>query len=144
MKPPNFTKSKFLIVFLAWGCFAANATTQAGADQPAPAALSDNAHLVVWRAADFGTIQYLDLAIDGVKVTTLGRGEGYQALVRPGPHVLSVNSAPSGFGQTHITKHRVVLKRGQTYIFTALWETADRVALNASDAANRRYNGHWF
>lgn len=144
MKRRSFTRGIFPIIVLAWSCLVAIATSQAGADQPGRAALSDNAHLVVWRAADFGTIQYLDISIDGVRVSTLGYGQGYQALVRPGTHMISVNSASSGYGRTHITHHRVNLERGQTYIFTALWETADRVALNTSDDANRRSNGRWF
>ena len=143
MKPHNL-RTKFLILGFAWACLAASATTQAGADRPGQAELSDNAHVVVWRAADYGTIQYLDLSIDGVKVSTLGYGQGYQALVRPGKHVLSVNAAPSGYARTHVTHHRVNLQRGQTYIFTALWEEADRVALNLGNSASRRYNGHWF
>src|SRR5947207_1197436 len=91
MKTFQYNLGKLLMIAVACG-IAASATTQAGPSssssaRPNDAVFTDNARLFVWRAADFGILIYLNLFIDGVQVTTLGRNEGYEAIVRPGQHV---------------------------------------------------------
>jgi hypothetical protein len=131
MKTSQFGSGKILIIAIACS-LALGTTTQAGANGNAS---MDNANLVVHRAADFGTLIYLNLYIDGVQVTTLGLNERYEAIVRPGPHVLSIGTSPSPYGHTKFTYRRVHIHRGQSYAFTALWEGADQATLETWDGA---------
>jgi len=81
-----------------------------------------NSGLTIWRAADFGNDLGLSIYIDGIPITTLSRGEGYRAIVRPGHHQLSVTDTPSPYGKTKFTHRTIDLVPGQNYSFTALWE----------------------
>ena len=85
----------------------------------------ENANLMVWRAADFGYWITLGLYIDGQQVTGLGWNQSYQAVVRPGEHVLSLITSPSPYGKTRVSYHKVHMRPGETYKFTALWRQAD-------------------
>jgi hypothetical protein len=125
MKRSFQCRSNLLLVVVALSVVA-SATVKAGASGPISRsnAAADNAQLVVWRAADFGYWISLILYIDGVQLTRLGWNEGYQAVVRPGEHVLSIVTTPSPYGKTRVTYHRVHMKRGETYAFTALWKEA--------------------
>ena len=67
---------------------------------PASARSEDDARLVVSRAANFGTFQYLILFVDGVHVADLGLGQSYDALLPPGQHVLSVSTTPQTYRRT--------------------------------------------
>ena len=84
--------------------------------------LMGNSGLAIFRAADFGNHIGLCIYIDGVPITTLSRGEGYRAIVRPGHHRLTVTDTPSPYGKTKFTHRTVVLAPGQNYYLTALWE----------------------
>lgn len=140
MKTFQCSLVKLLMIAIAYS-FTPSATVQAGASSASSAPPNNvalragNARLFVWRAADFGTEIYLTLYIDGVHVTTLGRNEGYEAILRPGEHVFSIGTTPCPYGKTKFTYRRVNVKRGQTYAFTALWEWADYATLETSDAA---------
>jgi hypothetical protein len=136
MKTFQFNPVKLFMIAMACS-FAAGATTQAGALARDDAMVADNARLVVRRAADFGTDIYLKLFIDGIPVTGLAINEGYEALVRPGQHVLSIKTVPSFDDKTKFTYHTVTMKRGQSYAYTALWVEADRAVLVKPDAAKR-------
>lgn len=125
MKTFQHNVSKLFAIAVACS-FAVTVTVRAG---PNSGAFADNARLTVWRAADFGTIIFLNLYIDGVQVTTLGRNEGYEAIVRPGHHVFSIGTSPSPYGKTNITHRPVTVERGRTYAFTALWLGANGAAL---------------
>jgi hypothetical protein len=94
--------------------------------------------LIVARAADFGTFLYVNLFIDGVPVTTLGFGQGYEAIVRPGQHVLSITTTPLGQQRLIYRPVTVHMERGQTYAFTALWEETDLATLKTPDATLSR------
>jgi hypothetical protein len=130
-----------LLIFAIACSLAAGATTQAGAigstrSFPRDGAIvTDNARLVVRRAADFGTDIYLKLFVDGIQVTTLALNEGYEAIVRPGHHVLSIATGPSFDDKTKSTYHHVTMRRGQNYAFTALWVEADRATLVTPEVA---------
>jgi hypothetical protein len=140
MKTFQYNPCRLLMIAIACG-FVTSAVTQAAAPSwnSAPryrAALTDNAHLFVWRAADFGTLIFLQLYIDGIRVTTLGRNEGYEAILRPGQHDFSIGTTPCPYGRQKRTHRRVDVRPGQTYGFTALWQYADHAVLETSDATN--------
>jgi len=139
MKTFQCNPRKLFMVAIA--CSFAAAATAKAAEESYPtisvpsnrSLLADNAGLLVWRAADFGTYVYLKVFIDGVPVTTLSRNEGYEAIVRPGKHVLSICTGSSFKGSTRFTYRHVNMKRGQTYAFTALWLETDRATLEIPD-----------
>src|ERR1700746_3868561 len=72
----------------------------------------DDARLIVTRAANFGTFQYLILFVDGVQVADLGLGQSYDAELLPGQHVLSVSTTPQIYRRTPPTQRRVNLEPG--------------------------------
>lgn len=84
--------------------------------------LMGNSGLAVFREADYGSQNGLSLYIDGIPITTLVRGEGYRAIVRPGRHILTVTNTPSPYGKTKFTNRTIVLAPGQNYAFTAIWD----------------------
>ena len=81
-----------------------------------------NSGLTIFRGADFGNELGLSISIDGIPITTLSRGEGYRAIIRPGRHILTVTDTPSPYGKTKFTHRTINLISGQNYSFTALWE----------------------
>ena len=140
MKTSHAHPSKLLMIAIACSFLAGAATIKAGGyESTSSTPLNGNARLLVWRAADFGTFIYLNLFIDGVQITTLGRGVGYEAIVRPGKHILSVSTTPSPYGKTRFTRQNVDMRPGETYAFTALWEYADWATLEAFDPNHPSY-----
>ena len=140
MKTSHIQPSKLFLIALACSLLAGAATIKAGGyESTSSMPLNGNARLVVWRAADFGTFIYLNLYIDGVQITTLARGVGYEAIVRPGRHILSVSTTPCPYGKTRFTRQDVNMKPGETYAFTALWEYADWATLETSDPNHPYY-----
>ena len=103
----------------------------------ASARSDDNARLVVTRAANFGTFQYLNLFVDGVQVADLGLNQSYDAVLPPGQHVLSVSTTPQGYRYTAPTRRRVNAEPGETYAFTAFWKNSDQAYLRKSNGSNR-------
>jgi hypothetical protein len=87
--------------------------------------LMGNSGLMIFREADYGFWNGLSIYLDGVPVTTLVRGEGYRAIVRPGRHVLRVANTPSPYGKTKFTERTITLAPGQNYSFTAMWDVDD-------------------
>jgi hypothetical protein len=130
----NYPAEFFLVAIVC--SFFASAPVRAGA-AVSEAVYTDGARLIVRRASDFGTVIFLNLAIDGVSVTTLGRAQGYEAILRPGHHVLSIGTTPSPYGHTKFSHRGVTVKRGHTYAFTALWEGGDRAVLETSRPGDR-------
>jgi hypothetical protein len=128
MKTFQFRSAKLLMIAAA--CIvAAGLTVNAGSYSDESALGRDNARFVVRRAADFGTDIQLKVFIDGIQVTSLAINEGYEALVRPGPHILSVATNPSFTDTTKTAFRRITMKPGQNYTFTALWVEADKASL---------------
>jgi hypothetical protein len=84
--------------------------------------LMGNSGLTIFREADYGNQNGLSIYIDGVPITTLSRGEGYRAIVRPGRHLLTVTNTPSPYGKTRFTHRTINLAPGQNYAFTAIWD----------------------
>lgn len=90
--------------------------------------LMGNSGLAIFREADYGNHNGLSIYLDGVPVTTLSRGEGYRAIVRPGRHLLTIANTPSPYGKTKFTQRTITLAPGQNYSFTAIWDV-DNVTL---------------
>ena len=134
MKTFQLPHRKFIVIAIASIFVATSLTTTASPVRSISPPLHDNARLVVWRAADFGTLIYLTLFIDRVQVTTLGRNQGYEAIIHPGRHILSIGTSPSPYGKTRFTHLPVTVRGGETYKFTALWKETDRAALEPARA----------
>src|ERR1700680_1419991 len=120
----NYTSSSKLIVLLFMAAnLVATAFLQAGGGYDySRSELMGNSGLTIFRGADFGNEIGLSIALDGIPITTLSRGEGYRAIVRPGRHVLTVTNAPSPYGRTKFTHRTIDLAPGQNYAFTAIWD----------------------
>jgi len=119
--------------------FAASTPIQARAARSNSASprSEDNAHLVVARAANFGTFQYLILFVDGVHVANLGLDQSYEAVLPPGQHVLSVSTTPQGYRYAAPTRRRVNAEPGETYAFTAFWKNTDQAYLYRNGSSKR-------
>src|SRR5258708_36557735 len=125
MKILHHVSGKLIMVAIACS-FAASTPIQAGvaSSNSGSARSKDDARLVVTRAANFGTFQYLILFVDGVQVADLGLGQSYDAVLLPGQHVLSVSTTPQIYRRTPPTQQRVNLEPGETYAFTAFWKNS--------------------
>lgn len=84
--------------------------------------LMGNSGLQIFRVADYGYQNGLCIYIDGIPITTLARGEGYRAIVRPGRHLVTLMNTPSPYGKTRYTTRSLNLAPGQNYSFTAIWD----------------------
>src|SRR5205814_9674884 len=93
MKILNHVSGKLIMVAIAC-TFAASTPIQAAVarSNSASARSEDDARLVVSRAANFGTFEYLILFVDGVHVADLGLGQSYDAVLLLGLHVSSVST----------------------------------------------------
>src|SRR5438094_9915798 len=91
MKILNHVSGKLIMVAIACS-FAASTPIQArvARSNSASARSEDDARLVVSRAANFGTFQYLNLFVDGVNVAELGPGASYDTLLLPRQHELTI------------------------------------------------------
>jgi hypothetical protein len=138
MKILNYVSGKLMILAIACS-FAASTPIQARGvrSNSASARSEDDARLVVSRAANFGTFQYLILFVDGLQVADLGLGQSYDAVLPPGQHVLSVSTTPQGYRRTPPTRLRVNLEPGETYAFTAFWRNSYRAYLYRNGSSKR-------
>ena len=125
------TRMKLFGIMVAIACsFAASPSIQAqeAKSDSASASSDDNARLVVNRAANFGILESISVFIDGVQVADLELSQSYDAVLRPGQHVLSISMNPKTDGQKP-TQRRVNAKSGETYAFTAVWRSAEYASL---------------
>jgi hypothetical protein len=131
MKILNYVSAKLIMVAIA-SSFAASTPIQAGEARlnSGSARSEDDARLVVTRAANFGTFQYLILFVDGVHVADLGLSQSYDAVLPPGHHVLSVSTTPQGYRYAPPTQRRINAEPGKTYAFTAFWKNFDEAYLD--------------
>jgi hypothetical protein len=129
MKIFNYVSIKFVMLAIA-ASFAASLPMQAqeAKSRSATANSYDNARLVVARAANFGTLESVNLFVDGVQVADLGLNESYDAVLPPGRHVLSISTNPYNY-VPRPTQRRVNAQPGQTYAFTAVWTDSERATL---------------
>lgn len=99
------------------------ATLQAGSGYDySRGELMGNSGLAIFRVADYGWQNGLSIYIDRIPITTLSKGEGYRAIVRPGRHVLTVTNTPCPYGKTLFTHRTVQFVPGRNYSFTAIWD----------------------
>jgi len=129
MKILRYVSTKLIIVAIAWS-FAAGAPIQARQPRSNSAsARSDNAYLIVNRAANFGTRESINLSIDGIQVAVLGLNQSYEGVLRPGKHLLSMTTNPRTEGLTRLTQRSLCAEPGKTYAFTALWDDSYHASL---------------
>jgi hypothetical protein len=138
MKLLHYMSVKLLIIAIACS-FAASTTSQAREvrSNSASARSEDDARLVVTRAANFGTFDYLNLFVDGVHVADLGLNQSYDAVLPPGRHVLSVSTTPEHYRYTLPTQRPVNAKPGKTYAFTAFWKDSEQAYLERNGGSTR-------
>ena len=138
MKILNHVSGKLIMVAIACS-FAASTPIQAREirSNSASARPLEDARLVVTRTSNFGTFQFVNLFVDGVHVTNLGVNQGYETVLRPGHHVLSISTTPQAFRRTAPTELPVNLEPGKTYAFTARWEDPDQAYLEISNGFKR-------
>ncbi len=125
------TKTKLFGIMVAIACsFAASTPIPAeeAKSDSASASSGANARLVVTRAANFGILESVNVFVDGVQVAELELSQSYAAVLPPGEHVLSISINPKTYGQRP-TQRRVTAKPGQTYVFTAVWRSAEYASL---------------
>jgi hypothetical protein len=122
MKNYNSTSKLAVLLFLAVS-LVTTVTLRAGAGYDySRSELMGNSGLTIFREADFGNEMGLSVSIDGIPITTLSRGEGYRAMIRPGRHVLTVTNTPSPYGKTKLFHRTIDFVSGKNYSFTALWD----------------------
>ena len=121
-KSPLLCLALALLVSLAIfaGCESTNPAGSSSAASTSAAPTGNSAQLVVQRVADLGTLDILNVLVDGKQVGTLPRGQNYTGSLAPGQHVITVKIAATNDPTAKATK-RVVAKKGQTYTFTATW-----------------------
>jgi len=130
MKISHYVSVKLVMIAIACSFVGSTPIQAKEAKANAASARSgDNARLVVTRAANFGTFEYVNLFVDGVQVANLGVNQSYDAVLRPGRHVLSMSTNPEGYSHTTPTQLRINAKPGQTYAFTAVWSDFERASL---------------
>jgi len=128
MKKCSWSGKSIVVLFVAAN-LAVTAAIQAGTGYDySRSELMGNSGLAIFRCADFGNHIGLAIYIDGIPITTLSRGEGYRAIVRPGHHLLTVTDTPSPYGKTKFTQLPINLASGQNYSLTAIWY-ADTITL---------------
>ena len=120
--------SKLVVLLFAVANLVVAAAVSAGGYNYSRSELMGNSGLMIFRGADFGNEIGLSIYIDGIPITTLSRGEGYRAIVRPGHHLLTVTDTPSPYGKTKFTQLPINLASGQNYSLTAIWY-ADTITL---------------
>jgi hypothetical protein len=120
-----YSSAKLLVVLFVALNLAITAGIEAGVGDYTRGELMGNSGLSVFRAADFGWQLGLAIYLDGIPITTLSRGEGYRAIVRPGHHRLTITNTPSPYGKTRFTHRTIDLVAGQNYSFTAIWDYTD-------------------
>jgi hypothetical protein len=122
MKNYNSGSKLIVLLFVAMNLVLSPAIYAGGGYDYSRSELMGNSGLAIFREADFGNDIGLSISIDGIPITTLSRGEGYRAMIRPGRHVLTVTDTPSPYGKTKFTHRTIDFVPGRNYSFTALWE----------------------
>jgi hypothetical protein len=121
MKNYNSVGKLIVLLFTALNLLLSSAIYAGAGYDYSQSELMGNSGLTIFREADFGNEMGLSVSIDGIPITTLSRGEGYRAVIRPGRHVLTVTNTPSPYGKTKFTHRTVDFVSGRNYSFTAIW-----------------------
>src|ERR1700719_2520406 len=122
MKNYNSTSKLIFLLLAAMNLIISSAIYAGASYDYSRRELMGNSGLAIFREPDFGSEIGLSISIDGIPVTTLSRGAGYRAMIRPGRHVLTVTNTPSPYGKTKFTYRTIDFVSGRNYSFTALWE----------------------
>jgi hypothetical protein len=138
MKILSYVSGKLIMVVIACS-FAASIPIQAreARSTSGSARPEDDARLVVTRTSNFGTFQFVNLFVDGVRVANLGVNQGYEAVLRPGHHVLSISTTPQAFRRTAPTELGLNAEPGKIYAFTARWEDTEQAYVEISNGTKR-------
>jgi hypothetical protein len=113
---------------IAIACSFAASTVIQAQEPKVISASGDNARLVVTRAANFGTFEFVNLFVDGVQVADLGFNQKYDAILPPGQHVVSMTTNPDIDVNTPSPIY-LSARPGQTYAFIAVWKDAEDPSL---------------
>ena len=79
----------------------------------------DAGRLIIHRSPDLK--EALLLSIDGTRVSTVRMGDSYNAPLSPGEHIVSAILEPNELN-LQPTQKRLIVAKGQTYTFTAMWQ----------------------
>src|SRR5215472_13964936 len=97
--------------------------------EPGPSAetavAQQGGRLIVLRAPNFGWNLALNLKIDGRAAANIVQGRRYDQFVPAGRHMLTVSAVPN----YQPTSTVLNVRRGQTYVFTAIRQNTDSVVL---------------
>ena len=103
--------------------------TRASPAEPGPSAetavAQPGGRLIVLRAPNFGWNLALNLKIDGRTAANIVQGRRYDHFVPAGRHMLTVSAVPN----YQPTSTVLNVRRGQTYVFTAIRQNTDSVVL---------------
>jgi hypothetical protein len=88
----------------------------------ASAARSPTGRLVILRAPNFGWNLVLHVRIDGRDTANIVQGRRYDRPIPAGSHVISVEPIPYSYSGQR-TSVRLNVKPGQTYVYTAVWQS---------------------
>ena len=103
--------------------------TRASPAEPGPsvetALAQPDGRLIILRAPNFGSNLALNLKIDGRTAANIVPGGRYDDFLPEGRHMLTV-SVVSNYQPTSTVLN---VRRGQTYVFTAIWQNRDSVVL---------------
>ena len=106
-----------------------SSATRASPAEPGPSAeiavAQPGGRLIVLRAANFGWNLALNLKIDGRTAANIVQGRSYDQFVPEGRHILTV-SAVANYQPTSTVLN---VRRGQTYVFTAIRQNTNSVVL---------------
>ena len=129
MKISQYVSVKLVMIAIACS-FAASTSIQAreARADSASGSSGNNARLIVTRAPNFGTLEFVNLFVDGVQVADLGYNQSYDAVLRPGQHVISMTTNPDIDVNTPSPIY-VSARPGQTYSFIAVWIDAEDPSL---------------
>jgi hypothetical protein len=116
MKPRYTSATLFLI--LVFVCIASIGTAIA----------QSGGRLIVLRAPNFGENLVLNLQIDGRTAANVVMGRRYDHFIPAGRHVLTVSAVPNHYFYEP-TSTVLNARPGRTYVFMAMWQSSDRVAL---------------
>ena len=119
----NITSRLFLLVAFVSVIFITSSVgqTRSGAE---------GGRLIVYRASSFGSRLGLQLQIDGRTVASITQGHNYDGFIPVGHHELTVRAVPRS-GLRDKTSISLDVRPGQTYAFTAVWES-DQIFLRRS------------
>ena len=94
-------------------------------------AAHDSGQLVIKRAANIGNLVFINVAIDGKAVASIGYGRDFKTAISPGRHLLSIKATPRRTYFKDTWEMTLDVSPGQTYELTAT-KQGDLVVLRPS------------